>query len=93
MKNMLRGVTLLCLTALLIGCGPRKLDVIRVPFETTKIEKVRVPDELLRQCRTPNLDQLETSGDIERVAIEALGSLEACNKDKERIRIWQEAEF
>lgn len=93
MKHMLLGVTLLFLLVLLIGCATPKPDVIRIPFETIVIEKVRVPDELLRQCRSPNLDSIETTGDIEGVAIEALASLETCNQDKERIRAWQEVEL
>jgi len=88
MKRTLLGVTLLFLMVSLVGCATPKPDVIRVPFETIVIEKVGVPDELLRQCRTPNLDSIETTGDVESVAIEALASLETCNQDKERIRAW-----
>ena len=90
MKRTLLGVMLLYLMVSLTGCGTQPPQVIRVPFETTVIEKVKVPDELLRQCRSPNLDSLDTTGDIEDVAIEALASLATCNEDKERIRDWQE---
>jgi hypothetical protein len=64
--------------------------VIHVPFETIKIEKVRVPAELLAFCKEPNLVSLRTTGDLERVAGEALASLAACNIDKARVLAWSE---
>jgi hypothetical protein len=36
------------------------------------------------------VDDLETSGDLERLALEALSALDTCNEDKEKIRAWQE---
>ena len=92
MKLMLYGVTAISLLALLIGCGTSQPQIIRVPFERTVIEKVRTPEELLRQSRTPDLDSLKTNGDLETRLGEALISLETCNKDKARIKEWQEAE-
>ena len=47
-------------------------------------------DELLRRCRTPNLDRIATTGDIEAIAIEALAALNTCSEDKDRIRDWTE---
>jgi hypothetical protein len=38
------------------------------------------------------MDDLETTGDLERVALEALSSLDTCNQDKKDIKEWQEAE-
>lgn len=89
MKRMLLGVILPCLVVLLAGCATRSPEVIRIPYPVTVIEKVQVPEELLRRCRSPNLDALDTTGDIESVAIGALASLATCNEDKERIRTWQ----
>lgn len=59
-----------------------------MPFETIVIEKVQAPDELLRQCRTPDLEVLETTGDLEQALGEAVVSLQTCNQDKERIKEW-----
>ena len=89
MKNMLPGAILLCLMALLLGCKDSGPQIIRVPFETTVIEKVKVPAELTQKCVEPDLDSLETTGDIEDALGEAIISLEACNKDKARIEEWQ----
>lgn len=66
--------------------------MIRVPYEKTVIEKVKVPAELLVACWEPNLDALEVTGDLERVAGLAVASLAACNGDKADIREWQETE-
>lgn len=78
---------LLCLTVLLTGCGKR-LEVRPVVVTKTVVEKVKPPTELLEPCPEPNLDVLETTGDLERVAIDALVALTFCNKDKERLREW-----
>jgi hypothetical protein len=40
----------------------------------------------------PDLDTLDTTGDLERVAGEAVASLATCNEDKQRIREWQGVE-
>lgn len=74
---------------LLTACGSSQ-EIIRVPVETTVYEKVQAPTELLEPCPMPNLDQLETTGDLERVAADALVALTFCNKDKERIKEWQQ---
>jgi hypothetical protein len=89
MKNIATGLMILCLTAWLTGCATSEPEVIRVPYEKVVVEKVKVPDELLRECPEPNLDALETTGDLERVAGEALLYLKECNEDKAKIREWQ----
>lgn len=78
--------------ALLTGCGHSSPEIIRIPIEKTVIEKVRVPEALLRDCGTPDLDSLYTTGDLEREFGKALVALETCNQDKERIRSWQQEE-
>ena len=93
MKHMLLGVILPCLVVLLAGCATRSPEVIRIPYPVTVIEKVHVPTELLRRCRTPNLDRIATTGDVEAIAIEALAALNTCSEDKERIREWIEADL
>ena len=90
MERTLLGATLLYLMVSLAGCATPPPEVIRVPFETTVIEKVTVPEELLRQCRSPDLDSVRTNGDIESVAIEAVAALEVCNQDKVDIKEWTE---
>jgi hypothetical protein len=64
---------------------------VRPPITITKtvVEKVKVPAELLAFCNEPDLDQVATTGDLERVAIDAVASLAACNVDKAKIREWQ----
>lgn len=62
---------------------------MRVPFETTVIEKVKAPENLLERCPEPALDSLHTNKDIEGALGEAIVSLKACNKDKEDIREWE----
>lgn len=66
--------------------------MIRIPYETIVIEKVKVPDELLQFCKEPDLGTIETTGDLERIAGEAVASLTSCNVDKAKIKSWQEAE-
>lgn len=91
MKNIKNGLILLCLLVLVSACATKPPQVIRVPFKETVIEKVQVPAELLEPCKRADLDTLETTGDLERVALEAITYLEACDQDKTRIREWQEA--
>ena len=91
-QNIKSGATLLFLMVLLSACASKPPEVIRVPYETTVVEKIRAPAALLEPCRQPDLDPLETTRDLERVAGEAIASLASCNQDKERIRLWQEAE-
>ncbi len=67
--------------------------MIKIPIQKTIIEKVVVPAELLEPCREPDLDSLETTRDLERVAGEAIASLSSCNQDKADIREWQEEEL
>ena len=93
MKNTLHGVVLLSLMALLIGCETSETQIIRVPVETTVIEKVQVPAELVQRCPEPDLDSLTTTGDIEDALGEAIVSLQTCNQDKERIAAWQEEDL
>lgn len=75
--------------ASLTACGKR-IDV-RPPITLTEIvvEKVQVPAELLAFCEEPDLDAVETTGDLERVAVDAVASLASCNVDKAKIREWQ----
>lgn len=87
--SIANGLTLLSLLALLIGCGAPNSNVIRVPVETVRVEKVKVPDALLEPCTLPDLDSLETTGDMERVANEALEAARCGNEDKAAIREWQ----
>lgn len=61
-----------------------------MPFETTVIERIETPAELLEPCREPDLAEVETNEDLERVAGIAVAALAACNQDKERIKAWQE---
>ena len=74
---------------MLPACAAKPPEVIRVPFETIKIEKESVPAELLEPCPEPNLDTLETTGDLERVALEAIAGVRCGNADKAAIREWQ----
>ena len=89
--NTKNGVILLCLVVLLSACKSSP-EIIRVPVTKTVIEKVTVPAELLEPCREPDLGSLVTTGDLERVAGEAIASLSSCNTDKVRIREWQETD-
>lgn len=90
MKHIKLGAMLLCLMVWLPGCSTTKPpQVIRVPFETIKIEKQVVPDGLLEPCQPPELEPLETTGDLERLANEALAAARCGNEDKAKIREWQ----
>lgn len=75
---------------LLTACGASAPEVIRIPYEKIVIEKVKTPEALLVPCVRPNLDRLETTGDLEQALGEAIVSIEACNGDKERIKAWQD---
>jgi hypothetical protein len=63
--------------------------VVRVPYETVVIEKVRVPAELLKPCAEPDLEAVTTTGDLERVALEGVAAARCGNEDKAAIREWQ----
>jgi hypothetical protein len=91
-KNMLNGAILLCLVVSLAGCGRSAPEVIRIPVTKTVIEKIQTPAELLRECRQPYMDPLETNGDLERALGEAILAIDLCNEDKKKIGEWQEAE-
>jgi hypothetical protein len=82
-------VTLLCLTALLTGCGKR-LEVKPIVTERIVVERVQVPAQLLEPCEIPSLDDLETTGDIEAAAIEALQAARCGNEDKAAIAEWMQ---
>ena len=71
------------------ACATKPPQIIRVPYETIKIEKESVPAELLEPCKEPNLDTLETTGDLERVALEGVAAAKCGNADKAAIREWQ----
>lgn len=88
MKRIAIGVIVLFLPALLTGCGKR-LEVKPTIITETVVEKVQVPAELLEPCPEPDLDSLETAGDLERVAIEAVAAARCGNEDKAKIREWQ----
>ncbi len=88
MKLIKHGLILLYLTVSLTGCAARDLEVLRIPVEKTVIEKVYVPAELARPCPGPNLEAIETTGDIEAVALDALAALKVCDEDKAAIREW-----
>lgn len=62
--------------------------MIRIPVEKIVIEKVFVPAELARPCPGPTLDAIDTTGDVEAIAIEAIAALKVCDQDKAGIRKW-----
>jgi len=90
-RHIVNGLTLICLTVLLTGCGKR-LEVRPVTVTKTVVEKVQVPANLLEPCELPELDDVQTTGDLERVAQEALAAAACGNADKSAIREWQEEE-
>ena len=90
-QNIVNGLILLCLAGLLTGCGKR-LEVKPVVVTKTIIEKVNVPSNLLEPCELPELDGVQTTGDLEAVAIEAIAATRCGNEDKARIKSWQEAD-
>ena len=51
---------------------------------------VEVPEELLRQCPSPDLDSVKTNGDLEQALGEAIVAIETCNDDKVRIKEWMD---
>lgn len=82
------GVILLFLLALLTGCGKR-VEVRPVYVTETVVEKVEVPSNLLEPCELPDLASVTTTGDLERVAQDALSAAACGNADKAAIREWQ----
>ena len=88
MKPIALGLTMLFLAVSLAGCGKR-IVVRPITVTETVVEKVNVPSELLEPCEEPSLDQLETTGDLERVALEAIAAARCSNEDKAAIRKWQ----
>lgn len=76
---------------LLTGCGKR-LEVKPIVTTKTVVEKVNVPSNLLEPCPLPELDAVQTTGDLEQVAIEAIAAAKCGNEDKDAIRTWQEEE-
>lgn len=74
--------------ALLTGCGKR-LEVRPVTITETVVEKVQVPANLLEPCPMPDLASINTTGDLERVAQDALSAAACGNADKAAIREWQ----
>lgn len=91
MKFIGNGLLLFFLTVLLIGCGKR-LEVRPVVVTKTVVEKVQVPTNLLEPCSLPELASITTTGDLERVAQEALSAAACGNADKQAIREWQAEE-
>lgn len=77
---------------LLTGCGKR-LEVRPVTVTKTVVEKVEVPVALLEPCELPDLASINTTGDLERVAQNALSAAACGNADKAAIREWQEEEL
>lgn len=75
----------------LTACGKR-LEVRPVTVTRTVVEKVQVPDQLLAPCPEPDLSIVETTADVERVAIEGVSAAACGNADKEAIREWQAEE-
>ncbi len=92
MNHITSGLILLFLLVLLQGCSSSGPEIIRVPFETTVVEKVQAPEALLEACPIPDLAALDTNKDLETALGEAVVSLDSCNEDKESIRIWQREE-
>lgn len=72
----------------LVGCGKR-LEVKPIVLTKTVIEKVDVPSNLTEPCKLPELDQVETTGDLEAIAIESIAAARCGNEDKAKIREWQ----
>jgi hypothetical protein len=87
-KLIVNGVILVCLMALLTGCGKR-LEVRPVVVTKTVVEKVQAPSQLLEPCDMPDMAPLKTSGDLERVAQDALSAAACGNRDKASLREWQ----
>lgn len=77
---------------LLTGCG-KPLEVRPVTITKTVIEKVEVPSNLLEPCALPELDGVETTGDLETIAQESLAAAACGNADKAAIREWQAEEI
>lgn len=78
--------------ALLTGCG-KQLEVRPIVTTKTVVEKVEVPSNLTEPCQLPELDDVTTSGDLERIAQEALAAAACGNDDKAAIRKWQRTEI
>lgn len=80
MQRLLLGLLILALA----GCksAPPKVEVVEVPGPT---RYVAIPDELTRPCP---IEQKANNSPIEavRVAKARKDALEACNRDKARIR-------
>ena len=89
MKRIASGVTLLSLLVLLTGCATCEPEVIRIPYETIRIEKESVPAELLKPCSEPDLATLKTTRDLERAALSGIAAARCGNEDKAKIREWQ----
>lgn len=90
-QHIVSGLLLICLTALLTGCG-KQLEVRPVVLTKTVVEKVVVPSNLLEPCEVPGLYDVQTTGDLERVAQEAISATVCGNEDKAAIKEWQEEE-
>lgn len=86
------GLILLCLMVSLTACGKR-LEVRPVVTTKTVVEKVQVPTNLLEPCSLPDLASITTTGDLERVAQEALSAAACGNADKQAVREWQKEEI
>lgn len=77
---------------LLTACGTQ-LEVKPIVTTNTVVERVQVPSNLLEPCELPELDEVETTGDLERVAQEALAAATCGNDDKAAIREWREEDL
>ena len=77
---------------MLTACG-KQLEVRPIVTTKTVIEKVEVPAELLEPCMLPELDGVETTGDLEKIAQDALAAARCGNADKAAIREWQTEEI
>lgn len=80
LKRTLSGLTLLCLTASLIGCAtaPADLDVLpELP-----------PAGLARTCPKPELPPIRTNADLLTAIRLWERALEDCNVDKRALQAW-----
>lgn len=81
----MRSSIALTLPLLLAACPgtvrPTLPEVVRIPVEVM----VGVPDELTEPCLTFEARE-QTYAEAKRLALLRLESLEACNRDKARIR-------
>jgi len=78
-----RGLTSLCLLALLSGCATAP--------PVTLIQREKPPAHLLLDCPLP-AQEFRTNADLLAHILALRGSLRGCNDDKAALREWAESE-